>query len=94
VPEVAAKINAMDPTHFLKAYLDQPLKFRGMLIYQKTRQARMRVETARGFDELLTQNGVEHEYIEDSSGHVAPFFCDYDLTVEFLAEHLSFEMVE
>jgi S-formylglutathione hydrolase FrmB len=94
VPEVAAKINAMDPAHFLQAYLDQPLKFRGMLIYQKTRNSEMPVESARAFDELLTQAGVEHEYIEASGGDVAPWHCDNELAIQFMAEHLSLEMVE
>ena len=94
VPEVAAKINAADPTHLLQTYLDQPLIFRGMLVYQKTQNELMPVESARAFDTMLTEQGVAHEYIEASGGNVAPWFCDNELAIQFMAEHLSFEMPE
>jgi len=90
VPEVAAKINAMDPAHFLQTYLDQPLRLRGMLVYHTTIQPLMPVESARAFDALLTEKGVAHEYIEAGGGNVDQFFCDNELAIQFMAEHLSF----
>ena len=94
VPEVAAKINTLDPTHLLQTYLDQPTRLRGMLIYQKTQQDLMPVESARAFDALLTQHEVAHEYIEARGGNAAPYFCDYELAAQFMAEHLSTDSSE
>jgi hypothetical protein len=43
------------------------------------------VELARSFDQLLTERGVEHEYVEVAGTH-----CQYDMApvLQYLSNHL------
>jgi len=85
VPEVWEKIAAVDEVHDLEEYLQQPIQLRHILLYHGTRDDVAPVELARSFDQLLTERGVEHEYIEVESGH-----CNYDMTpiLQYMSDHL------
>jgi enterochelin esterase-like enzyme len=86
VPEVMAKIVAMDAVHDLERYLQQPVRLRHILFYYGTSDPV--AESGRSFDRLLTTRGVDHEYVEAVGGH-----CDYDFTpvLQYLSDHLVAE---
>ena len=46
------------------------------------------VQQARDFDQLLTDRGIEHEYLENNEGHG---FYDIRVVLQFMAENLVFE---
>ena len=88
VPEVAAKIVAQDSAHEARHYLAQPLRLRGILIMQALGDVWNPTPIVRGFDQLLTELGIEHTYIEEDAAH-----CSFPWEAEslaFLSEHLVF----
>lgn len=93
VPEVTDKIAAMDPSHEVQRYLQQPERLRGILIQHGELDAETPVAIARNFDQLLTDLGVEHVYVEmEGRGH-------YDFpweaaTLKFMSEKLVFQEQE
>ena len=83
VPEVFDKIAAVDPIHDLDRYLTQSQQLSGILIFHGQHD---NPELARDFDKLLSDRGVEHEYLEEvNGGH-----CDFLFTpvVNFMSAHL------
>ncbi len=86
IPEVWAKIAAVDEVHDLEEYLQQPLRLPHILLYHGEFDDTAPVELARSFDQLLTERGVDHDYVEVIAGH-----CDYDMTavLQYLSDHLS-----
>jgi hypothetical protein len=88
-PEVYQKITALAPKHEVHDYLDQPLRLRGLLLVQDQLNVPEDVVSGRNFDQLLTDLGVEHAYIElDAAEH-----CDvtwYGPVLEFMSDHLEF----
>jgi len=84
VEEVRQKVIAIDPANDVRRYLDQPVRLRGLLIYHGEYDY---VESARTFLTLLTDLGVEHEYVEVKSGS----HCGLDWTpvLMFMSEHLA-----
>lgn len=86
VPEVWEKIAAVDNVHDLEEYLQQPIRLRHILLYHGEFDDSAPVELARSFDQLLTERGVDHDYVEVQSGH-----CDYDMiaVLKYLSDHLS-----
>lgn len=91
VPEVAEKINSADPLHALPGYLAQPTRLRGMMIYHGEYDTVYPVQAARSFSETLAKAGVEHEYLEVTSGHCIQ---SYQPVIEFMVKNLSFESFE
>lgn len=88
VPEVAAKIVEHDSAHEARRYLAQPLRLRGILIMHALGDVWNPTPPVRGFDQLLTELGIEHTYIEEDAAH-----CSFPWEAEslaFLAEHLVF----
>jgi hypothetical protein len=85
VPEVWEKIAAVDEVHDLEEYLQQPVRLRHILLYHGALDDVAPVELARSFDRLLTERGVDHEYVELDATH-----CDYDMTpvLQYLSDHL------
>lgn len=90
VPEVQQKIIAVDVVHDLQDHLSQPLRLRGLLIYHGEYDGYSPVERVRDFDKMLTELGVEHDYVEvnkaSQGGH-----CNLDRTVvlRFISDHLA-----
>jgi enterochelin esterase-like enzyme len=88
VPEVMEKIVAAGEVHELEEYLGQPLRLRHILLYHGASDQMAPVELARSFDQLLTERGVEHDFMEVDGGH-----CDYDMTpvLQYMSDHLAGE---
>lgn len=91
VQEVAERINAADAVHDLVDYLGQPERLNAVMLYHGRTDHIVYPELVQSFAELLTDSGVEHEYLEVPGGHCN---LDWDPVVEFMAEHLAFEMPE
>ena len=85
VPEVFDKIAASDPAHEVDRFLAQPERLNAILILHGEGDNFGPVELARDFDQLLSDRGVEHEYLEVNGGH-----CDFLFTpvVTFMSAHL------
>ena len=85
VPEVFDRIVAADPTHQVDRYLSQPERLRAISLFHGDGDQLVPVELARSFDKLLSSQGIEHEYVEVSSGH-----CDFYFgpIVQFMSDHL------
>ena len=82
VPEVVDRIVAADPVHELDRYLSQPERLRAISLFHGDADQMVPVELARSFDKLLSNQGIEHEYVEASFGH-----CDSDFgpIVQFMS---------
>ena len=89
VPEVIDKMTASDPVDELDRYLAQPERLSAILIYHGNRDPRTAVEQARNFDKLLTDRGVEHEYLEAIAGHCDFGYLGYVPVVKFMSDHLA-----
>lgn len=88
VPEVVDKMIAVDPVHDLDRYLSQPERLSAILIYHGNHDWLVPVELARDFDKLLTDRGVEHEYLEATAGHCDFGYLGYMPVVKFMSDHL------
>ena len=88
VPEVSAKIVENDTAHEAQRYAQQPLRLRGILIQHALHDPWNPTELVQGFDQLLTELGVEHEYQEFDASHCAhPWEAT---SLKFMSEHLVF----
>jgi pimeloyl-ACP methyl ester carboxylesterase len=85
VPEVMEKIGAVDEVHDLEEYLEQPVRLRHILLYHAKSDQMVPADLPRSFDQLLTERGVEHEYVEVDGTH-----CQYDMApvLQYLSNHL------
>jgi enterochelin esterase-like enzyme len=88
VPDVYDKIVALAPKHEVHDYLDQPVRLHGLLLVQEQMNVPEEAASGRNFDQLLTDLGVEHEYLEFASGHCSGSW--YRPVLEFMSEHLAF----
>ncbi|MFC2031029.1 alpha/beta hydrolase [Chloroflexota bacterium] len=88
VPEVYEKITALAPKHEVHDYLDQPLRLRGLLLVHEEMSVPQELAIGRNFDQLLTDLGVEHEYLELDAEHCGGTW--YDPVLEFMSDHLEF----
>ena len=88
VQEVYEKVNATYPVNDVGPYLDQPIRLHGLMIYHGENDAMAPVEVVQDFDRMLTEQGVEHEYLEVRGRH-----CDLDYApvLNFMSDHLVFE---
>jgi hypothetical protein len=87
-PEVWQKVVEGDPVHEVHTYLEQPVRLRSILIYHGDADQLFSLEQPATFDKLLTELGVEHEYLVGSGGHCT---LDYTPMLQFMAEHLVFD---
>jgi enterochelin esterase-like enzyme len=87
VQDVWDKVSAVSPVQDVHQYLDQPERLRGLMIYHGEKDSLVSVELARDFDNLLTELGVEHEYVEVPKGHCN---LDYAPVLNFMSDHLAF----
>ncbi len=88
VPEVVDKMIAVDPVHDLERYLSQPERLSAILIYHGNHDELVPVELARDFDKLLTDLGIEHEYLETNGMHCDFLNERYAPVVKFMSDHL------
>jgi enterochelin esterase-like enzyme len=86
VPEVVDKMIAVDPVHDLDRYLSQPERLRAISLFHGAGDQMVPVELARSFDRLLSNQGIEHEYVEVSGGHCEFYF--FGPMVQFMSDHL------
>ncbi len=84
-PEVLDKILAVDPSHEVERYLLQPERLNAILIYHGTNDPYTPIDLVRDFDKLLTDRGIDHEYLEVDAGH-----CNYSFepVVKFMSDNL------
>lgn len=93
VPEVFDKLNAVDPMSDVRPYLAQPVRLRGLLVYNDTdngdspAESAFELDAAHRFDKTLTTLGIAHEYAEVNAGH-----CEFDFSpiLEFMGAHLMY----
>ena len=89
VPEVVAKIAELDAMHEARRYLQQPLRLRGILIHHGLYDSTTPIKHGRGFDQLLTDLGIEHEYVEEKTGHCG---TGWEATLlKYMSDKLAFE---
>ena len=66
-------------------YLDQPVRLNGIKIVHGAVDGTVPVGGARALDEKLTEEGIDHEYVEHVGGHRV--FMDEE-SLSFLSDHL------
>ncbi|MGB4803567.1 MAG: alpha/beta fold hydrolase [Anaerolineae bacterium] len=86
VPEVFDKVAASDPADEVDRFLAQPERLNAILILHGEGDNFVPVELARDFDQLLSDRGVEHEYLEKANGGHCDFL--YTPVVNFMSAHL------
>jgi len=88
-PDVLRRIDAHDPVADLELYLDQPIRLRGLMIYQDTDRGsedRSYTEAAGAFDKTLTEKGIDHEFIQVEAAHCGGGWAPI---LEFMSTHLA-----
>jgi hypothetical protein len=88
VPEVIAKIVEADAAHEARRYLQQPVRLRGILIQYGTQDTESSMSVHR-FVRVLTDLGIEHEYVEEKTQR-----CGYgweETSLKYMADKLAFE---
>lgn len=88
VPEVLEKLEAVDSVRAIDDYLAQPERLSAVLIYHTTQDDMVPVELAQHYDQLLTEKGVDHEYLEVAGSHCYFGTKDYIPVVKFMSDHL------
>ena len=88
VPEVIAKIVETDAAHEARRYLQQPFRLRGIRIQHGTYDNNV-APSVHSFEQLLTNLGIEHEYMEVKTGHCGSGWEDASL--KFMSNKLVFE---
>lgn len=87
VPEVVAKIEELDAAHEARRYVQQPVRLGGIRLQHGTSDS-MWAPSIHSFEQVLTDLGIEHEYVEVEAGH-----CDYGweaASLKYLSDKLSF----
>lgn len=88
VPEIIDKLSAQDVVDELDPYLAQPERLSAILIYHGKSDLLTPVEMARAFDQLLTDHGIDHDYLEVDGGHCDFGYQGYRPVVQFMSDHL------
>jgi hypothetical protein len=89
VPEVVAKIVEQDSMHEARRYVQQPVRLRGILIRHGALDEADLAKSVHSFVQLLTDLGIEHEYVEEKAVHCAPGWEAAEL--KYMADKLVFE---
>jgi len=88
VPEVIAKIVENDAVHEAHRYIEQPVRLDALLIRHGLHHSAEGTAATRSFDQLLTELGIDHEYLETETGWCGgPWEKD---TLKFMSENLDF----
>ncbi len=88
VQEVFEKIVALDPVHELERYLAQPVRLRGLMLYQGEKDPPEVLSLAQEFDKTLTSRGVEHTYIEAPGASSGYCRLEWKVVMQFMLDHL------
>ena len=90
VQDVRDKFVDFSLENYARNYLDQPVRLHGLMLYHSELDGIVRVEQAREADRLLTDLGIEHDYLEDRerAWHCDP--PDYAPVLNFMSDHLVF----
>jgi enterochelin esterase-like enzyme len=89
VAKVWEKMGAVDPVHDAMRYAQQPQRLRALMLYHGGSDDLVPKEWARRYDKLLTDLGIEHDYVEvENGGHCT---LDYQPVLKFMSDHLTFE---
>ena len=88
VPEVIARIVENDAAHEARRYVQQPVRLRGILIRHGVWDTDFSM-TIHSFVQLLTELGVEHEYVEEQTGHCGSGWEAASL--KYMSDKLVFE---
>lgn len=88
VPEILDKLSAQDVVDELDPYLARPERLSAILIYHGKSDQLTPVEAARAFDQVLTDRGIEHDYLEVDGGHCDFGSQGYLPVIQFMSDHL------
>lgn len=89
VPQVVAKIDAIDMMHDVKRHAEQAKQLKALMIYHGRQDPMNAVETARDFAKELGDLGIPHDLVEvDDNQHCG---IDYTPVVKYMSEHLAFQ---
>lgn len=83
VTEVQVKVNTIGPEADLPSYIAQPVRLRRLMIYHGAYDS---VQYAQAFDKLLSQSGVDHQYLEVQASHCA---LDWAPVFRFVSDHMA-----
>jgi hypothetical protein len=89
VPEVIAKIVETDAAHEARRYLQQPFRLRGIRLQHGLNDEIMPTPMVRAFVKVLTDLGIDHEYVEVETDH-----CGGDweaASLKYISDKLVFE---
>jgi hypothetical protein len=89
VPEVIAKIVENDAAHEARRYVQQPVRLRGILIRHGLYDEADVTNSVHSFEPLLTDLGIEHEYVEEKTGHCGSGWEAASL--KYMSDKLAFE---
>jgi enterochelin esterase-like enzyme len=89
VPEVVAKIVEHDSMHEARRYVQQPVRLNGILIQHWKKDEADMTKSVHNFEQLLTDLGIEHEYVEEDAGHCEGDWATAEL--KYMADKLVFE---
>lgn len=88
VATVWEKMGAVDPMHDAMRYAKQTQRLRAIMLYHGGSDDLVPKEWARRYDKLLTDLGIEHNYVEpENGGHCT---LDYAPVLKFMSDHLTF----
>ncbi len=92
VQEVVDRIASADPTHDLERYVSQPERLRAIMLYHGAWDTFVPVELAQAFSARLTEQGIEHAYVEVKALHCSVWAPDlYMPVVQFMSDNLLAE---
>jgi enterochelin esterase-like enzyme len=87
VPEVIAKIVDADSAHEARRYVRQPVRLQGILIRHGSLDTDYS-QSVLGFEKLLTDLGIEHQYVEEKTGHCGDGWEEASL--KYMSDKLAF----
>jgi hypothetical protein len=88
VPDVYEKITALAPKHEVHDYLDQPLRLGDLFLVQEQMNVPEEIARGQNFSQLLTDLGVEHDYLELDADPDSDTW--YGPVLQFMSDHLEF----
>jgi len=88
VPEVVARIVDNDCAHAARRYVQQPVRLQGIRIQHGVHETKL-TPSVHSFVQLLTDLGIEHEYVEVKSMGCGGQWEQASL--KYMSEHLVFE---
>jgi len=88
IPEVIARIVETDAAHEARRYVQQPVRLRGILLRHGVYDTNLSL-SVHSFVHVLTELGIEHEYVEEKAGHCG--FGWEKASLKYMSDKLVFE---